>query len=421
MNTLNKLIYLDYHATTPVDKRVLEEMLPYFTVEFGNAASKTHWYGLKAEKAVSKARRQLANNLNAEEKEIFFTSGATESINMAIKGVFNTLGTKKNHFITAATEHYAVLDCHGYIRSKGAQVTTLPVNADGLVSLDHIKSAITDRTALVSVMFANNEIGTVQPVSEIAKLCQEKGVLFFTDATQALGKVPINVKQLPIDMLACSSHKVYGPKGVGLLYVKKSRPRIKLDPLIHGGGHERGMRSGTLNIPGIVGFAKAVDISCHGMVEEMDKIQDLRDYLQDRLISELPDVIINGDKENRLSNNLNIAFLGVEAEALMLSLKNEIAVSSGSACTSEEFKPSHVLKALGLEDDIIFSSIRFSLGRYTTENEIEYSANRVIDEVQRLREMSINYTELKDRYKSRIAVGHLSNFKSTQTTAKFGA
>ena len=388
-------LYLDNHATTRVDPRVLDAMLPYFTELFGNAASRNHEFGWAAEQAVDKARKQIADLIGASPKEIVFTSGATESDNLAIKGVAEMYAEKGNHIITAATEHKAVLDTCKKLEKNGYRVTYLPVMADGLVDLDMLREAITDKTILVTIMYGNNEIGVLQPVAEIGKICREKGVLFHTDAVQAIGKVPVNVDADKIDIMSITAHKMYGPKGVGALYVRRRNPRVQLTAQMDGGGHERGMRSGTLNVTGIVGLGEACAICHREMAEEMPRIKALRDRLRTKLEAGLDEVYLNGSWEHRLPNNLNMSFAYVEGESLLMGI-NDIAVSSGSACTSATLEPSYVLKALGLGDDIAHSSIRFGIGRFNTEEEIDYVADRLVDVVTRLRELSPLYEMAKE-------------------------
>jgi cysteine desulfurase len=388
-------IYMDNHATTPVDPRVLEEMLPYFTDKFGNSASRNHVFGWVAEEAVEQARERIAKLVGATTKEIIFTSGATESDNLAIKGVAEMYREKGNHIITAVTEHKAVLDACKRLEKYGFRVTYMPVMKDGLVDLDDLKRAMDEKTILVTLMAANNEIGVLQPIAEIGKLCHERGVLFHTDATQAVGKVPIDVQKMNIDLMSISGHKMYGPKGVGALYVRRKNPRVQVSPIIDGGGHERGMRSGTLNVPGIVGLGKACAICHEEMPQESKKLSGLRDRLKDRIMSGLDEVYINGSMEHRLPNNLNISFAYVEGESLLMGI-NDIAVSSGSACTSATLEPSYVLKALGTGDDLAHSSIRFGIGRFNTEAEVDYVADRLIEVVQRLRELSPLYEMAKE-------------------------
>jgi cysteine desulfurase len=388
-------IYLDYHATTPVDERVLEAMLPYFREHFGNAASRNHSYGWVAEEAVEKARKQVAALINASPKEIVFTSGATESNNLAIKGAAEMYAEKGNHIITAATEHKSVLDTCKRLEKRGFRVTYLPVRPDGLIDLDQLRDSITDKTILVSIMYGNNEIGTVQDIRAIGQICHEKGVLFHTDGTQAAGKIPVDVIADNIDLMSFTAHKMYGPKGVGALYVRRKNPRVQLVAQIDGGGHERGMRSGTLNVPGIVGFGKAAELCQQLMPEEMPRLQRLRDKLKDGILAQLDEVYINGTMERRLPHNLNMSFAYVEGESLLMGV-NDIAVSSGSACTSATLEPSYVLKALGAGDDLAHSSIRFGLGRFTTEEEIDYTIGKVVEVVKKLRELSPLYEMVKE-------------------------
>jgi cysteine desulfurase len=388
-------IYLDYHATTPMDPRVLDAMLPYFTSQFGNAASRNHSFGWEAEKAVENARKQIADLVGANAKEIIFTSGATESNNLAIKGVAEMYAEKGNHIITVATEHKAVLDTCKKLEKQGFRVTYLSLAPDGLVTLDQIREAITDKTILVSVMYANNEIGVIQPIAEIGKLLKEKGILFHTDAVQACGKVPVNVIADNVDLMSITAHKMYGPKGVGALYVRRKSPRVQITAQMDGGGHERGMRSGTMNVPGIVGFGKAAELCRLEMAEDSKRLSHLRDKLKAKLEAELDEVYVNGSMVHRLPHNLNMSFQYVEGESLLMGI-NDIAVSSGSACTSATLEPSYVLKALGLGDDLAHSSIRFGLGRFTTEEEIDYTAEKLIDVVKKLRELSPLYEMAKE-------------------------
>ena len=388
-------IYMDNHATSPLDPRVLEAMLPYFTSKFGNAASRNHSFGWEAEQAVETAREQIAKLIGATAREIIFTSGATESNNLAIKGIAEMYREHGNHIITQATEHKAVLDTCKRLEKYGYRVTYLPVKADGLIDLEELKRAIDDKTILVSIMAANNEIGVLQPIREIGKLCHEKGVIFHTDAVQAVGKVPVNVKTDDIDVLSLSGHKIYGPKGVGALYVRRRNPRVQIAAQIDGGGHERGMRSGTLNVPGIVGLGKACEIAMEEMDTEAAYLRGLRDRLQNRLESELDYVHVNGTMEHHLPGNLNMSFVYVEGESLLMGI-NDVAVSSGSACTSATLEPSYVLKALGAGDDLAHSSIRFGLGRFNTEEEVDYVAAKVIDVVNKLRELSPLYGMAKE-------------------------
>src|ERR1700761_7488356 len=388
-------IYMDNHATTPLDPRVLEAMMPYLTGIFGNAASRNHSFGWEAEAAVEKGREQVAKLIGATAKEIIFTSGATESNNLAIKGIAEMYRERGNHIITQVTEHKAVLDTCKRLEKAGYRVTYLPVKADGLIDLEDLKRAIDDKTILVSIMFANNEIGVIQPVAEIGKICREKGVIFHTDAVQAVGKVPVDVNAMNIDVLSLSGHKIYGPKGVGALYVRRRNPRVQISEQINGGGHERGMRSGTLNVPGIVGLGKACEISGQEMAAEGERLSKLRDKLKAKLEGALDYIHVNGSMEHRLPNNLNISFVYVEGESLLMGI-NDVAVSSGSACTSATLEPSFVLKALGLGDDVAHSSIRFGLGRFNTEAEVDYVADKVIDIVKKLRELSPLYEMVKE-------------------------
>jgi cysteine desulfurase len=388
-------IYFDNHATTPTDPRVVDAMLPYFTQKFGNAASRNHSFGWEAEKAVDNARKQIADLIGATTKEIVFSSGATESDNLAIKGVAEMYAEKGNHIITAATEHKAVLDTCKKLEKHGYRVTYLPVKADGLVDLDMLRESITDKTILISLMYANNEIGVIQPVKEIGKIAHEKGVLFHTDGVQAVGKVPVNVIQDNIDLMSMSAHKIYGPKGVGALYVRRKSPRVQITAQMDGGGHERGMRSGTLNVPGIVGMGEACGICQREMPEESKRLRHMRDKLRSTFEHELDEVFINGSMEHRLPHNLNMSFAYVEGESLLMGI-NDVAVSSGSACTSATLEPSYVLKALGVGDDLAHTSIRFGLGRFNTEEEVDYVAGRVIEVVRKLRELSPLYEMAKE-------------------------
>jgi cysteine desulfurase len=388
-------IYMDNHATTPVDPRVFEAMRPYLTNIFGNSASRNHSFGWEAEEATEKARKQVASLIGATSKEIVFTSGATESDNLALKGVAEMYAEKGNHIITAATEHKAILDTCKRLEKHGTRVTYLPVKQNGLVDLDQLKAAITDKTVLISIMHANNEIGVLQPIREIGRIARERGVLLHTDGTQAVGKVPVNVLDDNIDLMSISAHKMYGPKGVGALYVRRRNPRVQLTAQMDGGGHERGMRSGTLNVPGIVGLGEACALAQAEMPAESKRMAFMRDKLKDRLMNSLDEVYINGTLEHRLPNNLNISFAYVEGESLLMGI-NEIAVSSGSACTSATLEPSYVLKALGAGDDLAHSSIRFGLGRFNTEEEVDYVAGKVIEVVKKLRELSPLYEMFKE-------------------------
>jgi len=388
-------IYMDNHATTPVDPRVLEAMLPFFQEKFGNAASRNHAFGWAAEEAVENARAQIAKLINATPKEIIFTSGATESNNLAIKGAAEMYREKGNHIITQVTEHKAVLDTCKRLEKYGYEVTYLPVEKDGRINLDDLRRAITPKTILISIMYANNEIGVIQPVAEIGKLAKEKGVLFHVDGVQAAGKVPVDVQRDNIDLLSISAHKMYGPKGVGALYVRRKNPRVQLSAIIDGGGHERGMRSGTLNVPGIVGFGKAAELCQQEMVAETERMRRLRDRLKDSVMSQLDETYINGSMVHRLPHNINISFAYVEGESLLMGI-NDVAVSSGSACTSATLEPSYVLKALGVGEDLAHTSIRFGIGRFNTEEEVDYVVARVVETVNRLRQLSPLYEMAKE-------------------------
>ncbi len=389
-------IYLDSHSTTPTDPRVLETMLPYFTEKFGNAASRNHAFGWEAEEGVDKARKQVAHLINADAKEIIFTSGATESNNLALKGVMEMYQEKGNHLITNSTEHRSVIDTAKTLETrKGCEVTYLPVDKTGKVNVEDVKNAITEKTVLISIMLANNEIGTINPIKEIGKLAKEKGILFHCDATQGVGKIPVDVHELGVDLMSFSSHKIYGPKGVGALYVRKKGPRVRLVPQIDGGGHERGMRSGTLPVPLVIGFGKACEICEQEMATESVQMAALRDRLQEKIMGTLEEVYLNGDPDSRLPHNLNISFAYVEGESLLMGCK-EIALSSGSACTSATLEPSYVLRALGVGSDLAHSSIRFGLGRFNTEEEVDYTAQKIIEVVNKLREMSPLYEMAKE-------------------------
>jgi cysteine desulfurase len=381
-------IYMDNHATTRLDPRVLEAMVPYFTQDFGNAASRTHAFGWAAEAAVDDARDTVARLINAESgKEIAFTSGATESDNLAIKGVAEYYGQKGKHIVTTTIEHKAVLDSCKRLEKQGYEVTYVSAGPDGLVDPADIEKALTDKTILVSVMLANNEVGTIQPIAEIGKLTRSRGVIFHVDAVQGLGKTPFDVRAMNVDLASLTAHKIYGPKGVGALYVRRSKPRIRLVAQMDGGGHERGNRSGTLNVPGIVGFAKACEILEREGVEEANRIRGLRDRLHKRITSQLDEVVLNGHPEKRLPGNLNLSFSFVEGEGLMMAIK-DVAVSSGSACTSASLEPSYVLRSMGLNEEAAHSSIRFGLGRFNTEEEVDYVADLLIEKVRKLRDMS---------------------------------
>ncbi len=395
MTTLTEPIYMDNQATTPVDPRVLEAMLPYFGKNFGNAASRNHQFGWAAEEAVDKARRQVAALINASHKEIVFTSGATESDNLALKGVAEMYSQKGDHIITCVTEHKAVIDSAKHLEKKGIQVTYLPVGTDGLIDLNELKEAITDKTILISIMTVNNEVGVIQDIAEIGRIARENGVLFHTDAVQAVGKIPFDVNEMNVDIASLSAHKMYGPKGVGAIYVRRRNPRVLLSPIIDGGGHERGMRSGTLNVPGIVGFGKAAELALEELEEESARIFGLRERLRNRLEESLDEVFINGDPQRRIPGNLNISFAYVEGESLLMGL-DDIAVSSGSACTSASLEPSYVLKAMGVGEELAHTSIRFGIGRFNTEEEVDYTADKVTETVRRLRELSPLYEMVKE-------------------------
>jgi cysteine desulfurase len=390
-------IFMDSHSTTPMDPRVLEAMLPYFTEKFGHPGSRNHPFGWEAEGGVERGREQLARLIGARDpKEIVFTSGGTEADNLALKGIAEMYREKGDHIVTTAIEHRAVLDpCHR-LEKAGVKVTYVPVGADGLVDPDAVQSALTDKTILISVMFANNEIGTIQPIPEIGKLAKEKGILFHTDATQAVGKIPVDVERMGIDLLTCSAHKIYGPKGIGALYVRRRAPRVRIAPMIDGGGHERGTRSGTVPVPLAVGFGRAAELAGQLMAEEGARLAKLRDKLQDRILSTAEEAYLNGHPEKRLPHNLNISFAYVEGESVLMGLNKEVALSSGSACTSATLEPSYVIAALGVGADLAHSSIRYGLHRFTTEEEVEYVANRTIEVVTRLREMSPLYELAKE-------------------------
>ena len=380
-------VYLDHHATTPLDPRVLDAMMPYLTGKFGNAASRSHQFGWEAAQAVEDARKQVAELIGATPREIVFTSGATESNNLAIKGVAEACAGKGDHVVTCTIEHKAVLDTCRSLERRGCRITRLPVGRDGVLDPAAVEAAIGDHTVLVSIMYANNEVGTIQPVAEIGAICRKRGVLFHCDAAQAVGKVPANVDRDQIDLLSISAHKLYGPKGVGALYVRRRNPAMQLAAQQDGGGHERGLRSGTLNVPGIVGLGTACAICRREMAEESARLARLRDRLRAKLEAELDGVQVNGSDTHRLPHNLNMSFAGVESEALMTGL-SDVAVSSGSACTAAVIEPSYVLRAMGIDDDTAHSSIRFGLGRFNTEEEVDYAAARVIEVVRKLRELS---------------------------------
>ena len=382
----NDPLYLDYQATTPTDPRVVDAMMPYWTNKFGNPHSRNHHFGWEAEDAVEKAREQMAELIGASPKEIIFTSGATESNNLAIKGIARFYGDKKNHIITCVTEHKCVLEACRYLEQDGFDITYLHVKENGLIDLDELRSAITDKTALVSIMAVNNEIGVIQPLKEIGAICREAGVFFHTDAAQAVGKIPLDVNEMNIDLMSVSGHKFYGPMGIGVLFVRR-KPRVRLVPIIHGGGQERGMRSGTLPTPLVVGFGVACAIASKEMSAEAERLHGLRQRMLDGLQARLSEIYVNGDLENRIPGNLNISFAYVEGEGLMMGIK-ELAVSSGSACTSASLEPSYVLRALGVEEEMAHTSLRLGIGRFTTTEEIDYAVERIADEVTRLREMS---------------------------------
>jgi cysteine desulfurase len=380
-------IYLDHNSTTPMDPRVLEAMIPYFVENFGNAASRNHSFGWQAEEAVDYAREQVAQLIGADPKEIIFTSGATEGDNLGIKGVYEMYASKGNHIITCTTEHKAVLDTCKHLEKLGAEVTYLEVQPDGLIDLKQLEAAMKPTTILVAIMYANNEIGVIQPVKEISAIAKKHGALFFTDAVQAVGKIPVDVIADGIDIMAFTAHKMYGPKGIGALYVRRKNPRVKVTAQVDGGGHERGMRSGTLNVPGIVGFGKACELARLEMVSDTERISKLRDKLENAL-KVIDETYVNGNPAHRLPHVSNISFKYVEGEGLMMGFNKDIALSSGSACTSASLEPSYVLKALGLGDDLAHSSLRFGLGRYTTEEQIDFTIKAVTDTVLKLREMS---------------------------------
>ncbi len=388
-------IYLDYQATTPCDPRVVETMLPYFTQSFGNAASRSHSFGWTAEKAVEEARGQIAELIGASSKEIVFTSGSTEAINLALKGVVEMYAEKGKHVITSSAEHKAVLDTCKHLEQSGAEVTYLAPDKTGRVGVEQVAAALRPDTVLVALMWANNEVGTLNPVREIGELCHAKGVLFFTDATQAVGKVPVNVEADHVDLLCLSGHKIYGPKGVGCLYVRRKNPRVRLVAQMDGGGHERGMRSGTLNVPGIVGLGKACELARTELSAEAVRSSELRDLLEQLITKELDYVFLNGNREHRLPNCLNLSFPYVEGESLIMGI-HMLAVSSGSACTSASLEPSHVLRAMAIGDELAHSSIRFGIGRFTTREDIEFAASEVVENVRRLRELSPLYEMVKE-------------------------
>jgi len=388
-------IYMDNHATTPVDPRVIDAMLPYFTEKFGNAASRNHSFGWAGEEAVENARAQVASLIGATPKEIIFTSGATESDNLMIKGVAEMYREKGNHIITQAIEHKAVLDTCKRLEKYGYEVTYLPVQRDGRVDPEDVRKAITPKTILITIMYANNEIGIINPMTEIGKIAKEHGIIFAVDGVQAVGKIPVDVQKDNIDLLSISAHKIYGPKGVGALYVRRRNPRVQLSAIIDGGGHERGMRSGTLNVTGIIGLGKACELAQQEMPEESKRLRALRDRLKAGLEAKLDEVYINGSLEHRLPNNLNMSFAYVEGESLLMGI-NDVAVSSGSACTSATLEPSYVLKALGVGEDLAHTSIRFGLGRFNTEEEVDYVTDKMVQVVTKLRELSPLYEMAKE-------------------------
>ncbi len=390
-------IFMDSHSTTPMDPRVLEAMIPFFTEKFGHPGSRNHPFGWEAEAAMERAREQVAKLLGARDpKEVVFTSGGTESDNLALKGIAEMYREKGDHILTTAIEHRAILDACRRLEKQGVKVTYLPVRADGIVDVEAIRKAITDKTILISVMFANNEIGTIQPIAEIGKLAKEKGILFHTDATQAVGKVPVDVEKMGIDLLTCSAHKIYGPKGIGALYVRRKGPRVRIAPMIDGGGHERGTRSGTVPVPLAVGFGKAAEVCGDLMTSDGPRLAGLRDKLQDKILSTVDETYLNGHPDRRLPHNLNISFAYVEGESVLMGLNKEVALSSGSACTSSTLEPSYVIQALGVGADLAHSSIRYGLHRFTTEEEVDYVADRTIQVVTRLRDMSPLYELAKE-------------------------
>ncbi len=400
-------IYMDHNATTPVDPRVLDAMLPYLRGSFGNAASRNHSFGWEAERAVEQARGQIATVIGASAKEIIWTSGATESNNIAIKGVAAMYRDKGNHIVTQATEHKAVLDPCEYIEEHGCRVTVLPVDQYGVVDPGQLREAITDQTILVSIMHGNNEIGTIQPIGEIGALCKDRGVLFHTDASQSFATLPINVDEMGVDLLSCSGHKIYGPKGVGALYVRRKHPRVRCEPVIHGGGHERGLRSGTLNVPAIVGMGKAAELCGETQAEEIQCITALRDRFKDGLFTRLSDTHLNGHPTRRIPNNLNVSFKYVEGESLMMGF-SDIAASSGSACMSAPLEPSYVLEALGVGEELAQGAVRFSIGRFTTEEEVDYAIERVCATVEKLRAMSPTYEMAREKKRKKRGQATLS-------------
>ncbi|WP_119419509.1 IscS subfamily cysteine desulfurase [Rhodospirillaceae bacterium SYSU D60015] len=380
-------IYLDYQATTPMDKRVLDAMMPYFTEKYGNPHSRSHSFGWDAEEAVEKARAQVGHLIGTDAKSIVFTSGATESNNIALKGVMRFYKGKRNHLVTANTEHKCVLDSARHLQQEGFEVTYLPVRQNGLIDLDELRAAVTEKTALVSIMAVNNEIGVIQPLAEIGRICREKGAFFHTDAAQAAGKIPLDVEAMNIDLMSISGHKIYGPKGIGALYVRRSKPRVRLEALFSGGGQERGLRSGTLSPPLCVGLGEACAIAEREMGAENERLRMLADRFYQGIMNQVPEVILNGDREQRIPGNLNLSFSYVEGESMIMAIK-DLAVSSGSACTSASLEPSYVLRALGVEEEMAHTSIRIGLGRFTTEAEVDYAVQTIVEKVNKLRSMS---------------------------------
>ena len=390
-------IFMDSQSTTPVDPGVLETMIPYFTAKFGHPASRNHSFGWEAEGGVDVAREQIAKLIGARDpKEIVFTSGGTEAINLALKGVAEMYREKGNHIVTTTIEQRATLDVCKRLERQGVEVTYVPVGRDGLVDVEAVRAALTDKTILISIMFANNEIGTIQPVAEIGKLAKEKGIIFHTDATQAVGKIPVDVEAMGIDLLSATAHMLYGPKGVGALYVRRKNPRVRIAPMVDGGGHERGMRSGTVPVPLVVGFGKAAEISREVMAEESKRLAALRDRLQEQIVSKVDEAYVNGHPERRLPHNLNISFAYVEGESVLMGLNKEAALASGSACTSATLEPSYVISALGVDSELAHSSIRFGLHRFSTEEEVDFVARKTVEVIHRLREMSPLYELAKE-------------------------
>jgi cysteine desulfurase len=390
-------IFMDSQSTTPVDPRVLEAMIPYFTEKFGHPASRNHPFGWEAEGGVDVAREQIAKLIGARDpKEIVFTSGGTEAINLALKGVVEMYREKGNHIVTTTIEQRATLDVCKRLERQGVEVTYVPVGRDGLVDVEAVRAALTDKTILISIMFANNEIGTIQPVAELGKLAKEKGIIFHTDATQAVGKIPVDVEAMGVDLLSATAHMLYGPKGVGALYVRRKNPRVRIAPMVDGGGHERGMRSGTVPVPLVVGFGKAAEICREGMAEESKRLAALRDRLQEQIVSKVDEAYVNGHPTLRLPHNLNISFAYVEGESVLMGLNKEAALASGSACTSATLEPSYVISALGVDSELAHSSIRFGLHRFSTEEEVDFVARKMVEVIQRLREMSPLYELAKE-------------------------